>query len=175
MLLPILLVTFLVCAALTLALAFTMTRRSRFELEQRLNLLPLASQKREPEAAPEAQEKPKTKVSQLQRFLLLDSNHPWELKVGPGLLALAAFGSAGLIFLACHRLLDVPLAFSAAAAGLGAYLAVRYVFIRERSRLEFCLYSSFSRRCRCRRPHAARGPSSHGCLSDGLPGSARAR
>ena len=143
MLFPILLVTFLVCAALTLALAFTMTRRSRFELEQRLNLLPLASQKREPEAASEAPEKPKTNVSQFQRFLLLDSNHPWELKVGRGMMALAGFGSACLIFLAFHRLLDVSLAFSGAAAALGAYLALRYVFIRERGRLELAFTALF--------------------------------
>ena len=109
MLVPILLLTVLVFAALTLGLALTMTRRTRFELEQRLSLLPLASQKREAEAASEASEKPKTNVSQLQRFLLLDHNHPWELKAGSGMLAVAAIASAGLIFVRVIACLALPL------------------------------------------------------------------
>ncbi len=174
MLFPILLLTFLACAALTLGFSVTMTRKSRSDLEHRLSLLPLASEKREPEAASEAPEKPKTNVSKLQRFLLLDCNHPWELKVSPPMLAFAAIASGGAIFIKCHRLLGAPLAVCAAAAGLAAYLGLQLVFIRERNRLEFGLCRSFSRRCRRRGPHAARGPSSHGSLSDGLSGSAGA-
>ncbi len=143
MLFPILLLTFLACAALTLGLAVTMTRKSRSDLEHRLSLLPLASQKKEPEAAAEAPEKPKTNVSKLQRFLLLDCNHPWELKVSPPMLAFAAITSGGAIFIKCHRLLGAPLAVCAAAAGLAAYLGLRFVFIRERSRLKSAFAALF--------------------------------
>ncbi len=143
MLVPILLLTFLMSAALTLGLAFTMGRRTRLELDQRLSLLSLASQKREPETASEASEKPKTNVSQLQRFLLLDRDHPWDLKVGPGLLAFAAIASAGLTFIALHRLLGAPVALSGAAAALAAYLTLRFLFMRERGRLELTFAALF--------------------------------
>ncbi len=175
MLLPVLLLFLLTGAALTLSFALTMTRRTRVELEQRLSLLPLASQRREPEAASGAAEKPKTGGSQLERLLLLDHDHPWVLKTSSGKLAFAAIASAALTWIVCHRLLGAPNFFSAGAACLGAYLALRFVVLRERSRLEFDLCRSFSRGGRCRRPHAACRPPGHSSLSDGLPGSARPR
>ncbi len=136
MLLPILLLALVICGALILGLALTVTRRKRLDLEQRLRLLPLSSQSMEPEAASGAPATPKARFLQLERLLLLNRDHPWKLDPDPGKLTIAAIAAAALTWLAFHNLFLVPIAFSAGAACLGAYLALRIAVIREISGME---------------------------------------
>jgi tight adherence protein B len=105
-------------------------------MEQRLRLLPSASESVGPEADAGTSAKPKPKVLQLERLLLLDRDHPWNLEVDPAKLLIAAVAVAALIWLAFHNMFQAPIALSAAAAGLGAYLAMRIVVIRERGLIE---------------------------------------
>ncbi|HWJ17927.1 MAG TPA: hypothetical protein VNR65_04270, partial [Geobacterales bacterium] len=100
-------------------------------MEQRLRLLSSASESVEPEIESGTLAKPKTKVLQLERLLLLDRDHPWNLEVDPAKLVIGAIAAAGLTWLAFHNMLQAPIALSAAAACLGAYLAMRIVVIRE--------------------------------------------
>jgi tight adherence protein B len=136
MLLPILFFALVLCAGLTFGLALTVSRRRRRELEQRLRLLSSASESVEPEIESGTLAKPKTKVLQLERLLLLDRDHPWKLEVDPAKLTIAAVAAAALIWPAFHNMLLAPIAVSAAAACLGAYLALRIVVIRERGLME---------------------------------------
>jgi tight adherence protein B len=136
MLLPILLFALILCAGITFGLALTVSRRTRREMEQRLRLLPSASESVEPEAAPGAATKPKSEFLQLERLLLLDRDHPWKLEVDAGKLTIAGIAAAALTWLAFHNMLEASIAFSTGAACVGAYLALRIVVIRERGAME---------------------------------------
>ncbi len=139
MLAPILLLLLVIGGTLILGLALMTTARGkRRDLEQRLSLLaPSQSQQSAgPEAAPTASEKPKGRPLQLERLLLLSSDHPWKLEIQPATLTITALIFAALAWFACHSLLRGPAAFSAAAGCLGAYLGLRIAVIRERSRME---------------------------------------
>jgi tight adherence protein B len=136
MLLPILLFALVLGAGLTFGLALTVSRKKRREIEQRLRLLASASESIEPEGDFGALATPKTRFLQLERLLLLDRDHPWKLEVDPAKLTIAALAAAALTWLAFHNMLEAPIAISAAAACLGAYLTMRIVVIRERGLIE---------------------------------------
>jgi len=135
MLMPVLLLALVLGGALTLGIAFTVNRRRRLELEQRLSLLSRA-QGTEPEAASGVPAKPQTSVPQLERLLLLGRDHPWRSQANPAKLTITAIASAALTWIACHNMLHAPIAFSALAACLGAYLGLRTIVMGERSRME---------------------------------------
>jgi len=143
MLLPILLLALVMFATLIFGLAFTATRRKRLALEQRFSLLPTAPQSMEPEAASGPSAEAKTGFLQLERLLLVNRDHPWKLEADPAKLTTVAIASAALTGLALHSMLGAPIAFSAAGACLGAYLALSIVLIRERNRMETAFATLF--------------------------------
>src|SRR5664279_3094660 len=102
MLLPLLLLALVLFAGLAFGLALTVSRRKRRDMEQRLRLLPSATESMEPEADPGAPAKPKTKVLQLERLLLVDRDHPWNLEIDPAKLVIAAVAATALIWPAFH-------------------------------------------------------------------------
>ena len=135
MLLPILFLALITCSLLAFGLAVAMTRRKRHEVEQRLSLLPRAARTAQPEAL--LAEKAKApRIAQIERLLLLDSRHPWELKTGPVLLAAAAAAAAAKSWFLIHRFLDLPLAVGILVSAIAAFLAPRMILIRERRRTE---------------------------------------
>ncbi len=143
MLLPILLLALVMFGALLFGLALTATRRNRRALEQRFSLLPTAPQSMEPEIAPRPSAEPRAGFLQLERLLLVKRDHPWTLEATPAKLTVVATISAALTGFALHNMFGAPVAFSAAGACVGAYLALRIVLIRERSRMEFAFASLF--------------------------------
>lgn len=143
MLLPILLLALVMCGALIIGLALTVTRRKRLELDQRLSLLPSASRSAEPEVASGPSEKPKAGFLKLERLLLLDSDHPWKLEADPGKLTIFTITAALLVWFAFQSLIRAPVAISAAASCLGAYLGLRMAVIREISRMETAFSTFF--------------------------------
>ncbi len=136
MLLPILLFALVLCAGLTFGLALTVSRRERRDMEQRLRLLPSVSASVETETDSRASAKPPTEGLQLERLLLVDRDHPWDLKINPTKLAIAAIAAAVATSFAFNNLLQLPIALSGAAACVSAYLAMRIVVIRERGVME---------------------------------------
>lgn len=128
-----------------LGLAWAMARKSRSELDQRLNLVSSAPQgaERETPSGEPAKSKPKPRVFELERLLLLDSDHPWKLNNDSWKLILGAIVSAVAVWGGLHNLLHIPVAFCAPATFLGAYLGLRMMVIRERKRIEAAFAALF--------------------------------
>ena len=143
MLLPILLLALVMCGALIFVLALTVTRRKRLELDQRLSLLPSASLSAEPEVPSGPSEKPKTSFLKLERLLLMSSDHPWKLEADPGKLTIFTIIAAALTWFAFQSLIRAPVAISAAATCLGAYLGLRMALVHERNRMESAFSTLF--------------------------------
>jgi Flp pilus assembly protein TadB len=143
MLLPVLLLALVICGALIFGVALSVTRRKRLELEQRLSLLPLASESVEPEVASGSSEKPEAGFLKLERLLFLSSDHPWKLEADSGKLAIFTIVAAAFTWFAFHSLIRAPFAFSAVATCLGAYFGLRVAVIRERTRMELAFSTLF--------------------------------
>jgi tight adherence protein B len=137
MLFPILFLVTLISSISIIALGLFVQRRKQREIEQRLSLLPksAAIKKAEPPLAAQPSAGP-TNLAKVQRFLLLDSDQPWEMETSLARLMLAAIVGAGSIWLKCRYLFGLPVSIAAIAALCAAYLVPRFLLIREQKRVE---------------------------------------
>ncbi len=137
MLLPALFFITSMSSALIIALVLILQRRKQREIEQRLSLLPKSAAIIKTEPPLSAQPAPgQSKLAKVQRFLLLDSDQPWEMTTTLTRLAFAALVAAAAIWFKSRYLFGLPVSIAALAALIAAYLAPRLLLIRERKRLE---------------------------------------
>lgn len=138
-LLPALLILASLGSALTIAGAVAMSRSQRARLDKRLSLLQDEGSSSGESAATgdSTTEKAKTPhLAKVQRLLLLDSDHPWELKTGIAKLVFTAFGGAIAGYLTCRRGITLPAPVALLAAGLSGFFAARTLLVRERASIE---------------------------------------
>ncbi len=136
-LLPALLILASLGSVLTIAAAVAMSRSQRASLDKRLALLKGEGSSPEESAVDPEPEKGKPQhLAKVQRFLLLDSDHPWELKTGVTKLVFTALGGAIAGYLACRRGIALPAPVALLAAGLSGYYSARTLLVRERNRIE---------------------------------------
>jgi tight adherence protein B len=79
----------------------------------------------------------------LEKLLLLDSNHPWQLQVSVQMLVLSAAAAAAAVWLLLHVFLEVPFGISAGASAAVAVLAARTVLALKRGKIEAAFAATF--------------------------------
>jgi tight adherence protein B len=137
MLLPVLFAVTFIGSVMIIALVLILQRRQQRAIEQRLSLLPksAATTKAEPPLSAQPAAGP-SNLAKVQRFLLLDSDQPWEMKTTLARLAFAAVAAAASIWLKSRYLFGLPVSIAALGALCAAYFAPRVLLIRERKRIE---------------------------------------
>lgn len=137
MIFPVLFLATSISSAMIIAFALVLTRRKQREVDQRLSLLPRRAviSKAQPQAA--AQPAPQiSNLAKAQRFLLLDSEQPWEMRTTPAQLGSVAVISAAFFWLLSRYPFGLSASIAAVAAVFAAYFISRLYLIRECKRME---------------------------------------
>jgi tight adherence protein B len=79
----------------------------------------------------------------LEKLLLLDSNHPWQLHISIPLLLLSAAVAAAAVWMLMHAFLEAPFAIAAGLSTAAAVLAARMVLALKRAKVEAAFAASF--------------------------------
>jgi tight adherence protein B len=136
-LLPALLILASFGSVLTIAAGVAMSRSQRASLDKRLSILKGEGGGFEKSASDPAPEKAKPRhLARVQRILLLDTDHPWELKTGVVKLVFTAFGGGIAGYLTCRRGVTLPTPVAMLAACLCGYYTARTLLVRERNSIE---------------------------------------
>jgi tight adherence protein B len=120
-----------------IGLALVVARKRRRRIERRLKLLPRSR----PAAAPEPQvaalpDARKPGRIQAMRLLFLDADEAWEQGAPWAKLIAAAVVAALAVWLKSRYLLGMSVPAAFAAAAFAAWSAVRFMVVRERTRIE---------------------------------------
>jgi tight adherence protein B len=137
MLLPAFFFASAIGSVILIVLALMMQRRKQRGLEQRLSLLPKKAPIIRAESPSTAQPADgPSNLAKAHRFLLLDSDQPWEMKTTLARLVFAAAAGAVTFWFKSRYLFGLPPSIAAIAAICAAYLAPRLLLIRERKAME---------------------------------------
>jgi tight adherence protein B len=79
----------------------------------------------------------------LEKLLLLDTNHPWQLHVSVQMLILSAAGAATAVWMLLHGFFEAPFEISAGLSAAAAVLAARTVLAVKRAKIEAAFAASF--------------------------------
>lgn len=94
-------------------------------------------------AAPEDAEEASGNHKMLEKLLLLDTNHPWQLQVSIQILVLSAAASATAVWMLLRVFFEVPFGISAGFSAAAAVLTARTVLALKRAKIEAALAATF--------------------------------
>lgn len=139
------LILFLGAGLILLALGALRPSKAARERQRRLDLTVQATQTGEKAATAAAEdiEEASNSYKMLQKLLLVDVNHGWQLQISLPILLLSAFVAAIASWMLSHVLLEAPFAISAGVSAVAGLLAMRTVFVLKRARIEAAFAASF--------------------------------
>jgi tight adherence protein B len=127
-----------------LALGTLKASKAARERQQRLDFAVMGTRAGETTvAAIEESEDASSNYKMLEKLLLLDTNHPWQLQVSIQLLVFSAAVAAGAVWALLHVFFEVPFQISACLSAAAAVLAPRTVLAWKRAKIEAAFAASF--------------------------------
>ncbi len=125
--------------------ALAMTRKKRLEMIQRINQFNEDATGKSTAilnvANSNAQEK--QLIVQIERLLLLQSDHPWKTHTSSAKLMIVAMAAGTGVWFVCHRFFGLPILFTAPLVMLAAFLMARRTLAGERRRIEEAFTAQF--------------------------------